>query len=252
MRGDVVSETPPGGMSRRNSQMKVQAGKGVEWNDDDQMLTLVRSELYTAVIGDVCDQVGLRQQFLPPEVTSLDKQKRAILAGRAMTVEEHDVDEVPDEGQPWGRMLEALDNLRRNDVYICSGSATPYALFGELMSTAAMKRGAVGAVCNGFVRDTHQILALGFPIYCRGSYALDQRGRGVVQQYRGPLQFGDVAVNPGDLVVGDIDGVIIVPREREEQVLGKALAKVRTESEVRKQLKDGMLVTEAFARYGVL
>lgn len=232
--------------------MNVQVDKGVEWKDDDQLLALVRTELYTAVIGDICDQVGLRRQFLPPEVTSLDKQKKAILAGRAMTVEEHDVDGVPNKDQPWGQMLEALDNLRKNDVYICSGSVTPYALFGELMSTAAMKRGAVGAVCNGFVRDTHQVLALGFLVYCRGSYALDQRGRGVVRQYRSALRFGDVTVNPGDLVVGDIDGVIVVPREREEEVLARALAKVRTESEVRKHLKNGMLVTEAFSRYGVL
>lgn len=232
--------------------MKMQVGEGVEWKDDEQMLALVRNELYTAAIGDICDLVGLRKQFLPPEVTSLDKQKKAILAGRAMTVEEHDVDDVPNKDQPWGQMLEALDNLRKNDVYICSGSVTPYALFGELMSTAAMKRGAAGAVCNGFVRDTHQVLALGFAVYCRGSYALDQRGRGVVRQYRSALRFGDVVVNPGDLVVGDIDGVIVVPKEREEEVLVKALTKVRTESEVRKQLKNGMLVTEAFARYGIL
>ncbi len=223
-----------------------------EWKDDGEMLAVVRRELYTAVVGDICDQVGLRQQFLPPEVTSLDKQKHVILAGRAMTVEEHDVDQAPDKDQPWGKMLEALDNLGENDVYVCSGSVTPYALFGELMSTAAMKRGAVGAVCNGFVRDTHQVLALGFPVYCRGSYALDQRGRGVVREYRGHLRFGQVVIHPGDLIVGDVDGVIIVPKEREEEVLTKALAKVRTESEVRKQLRNGMLVTEAFARYGVL
>ena len=130
-------------------------------------------------------------------------------------------------------MLEALDNLATNDVYVCSGSVTPYAFFGELMSTASMKRGAVGAVCNGFVRDTHQILALGFPVYCRGSYALDQRGRGIVREYRAPLQFGDVLINTGDLILGDIDGVIVVPKEREDQVIVRALAKVRTESEVR-------------------
>lgn len=223
-----------------------------EWKNDDEMLSLVRNELYTAVVGDICDQVGLRQQFLPPEIRPLDKSKRVILAGRAMTVAEEDVDEAPDKDQPWGKMLEALDDLRTNDIYVCSGSVTPYALFGELMSTAAMKRGAVGAVCNGSVRDTHQVLALEFPVYCRGSYALDQRGRGVVREYRMSLQFGDVMVNSGDLIVGDIDGVIVVPRDREKEVLMKALAKVRTESEVRKQLSKGMLVTEAFARYGVL
>lgn len=233
--------------------MSVQTeGHGVEWHNDDEMLSLVRNELYVAVVGDICDQVGLRQQFLPPEILPLDRHKRSILAGRAMTVVEEDVREAPDKDQPWGKMLEALDHLGRNDVYVCSGSVTPYALFGELMSTAAMKRGAVGAVCNGFVRDTYQVLALGFPVYCRGSYALDQRGRGVVRAYRVPLKFGDVVVHPGDLIVGDVDGVIVVPKNREDEVIARALAKVRTESEVRKQLAKGMLVTEAFARYGVL
>jgi regulator of RNase E activity RraA len=227
-------------------------GLGIEWKNDDEMLSLVRKELYTAVVGDICDQVGLRGQFLPPEVRPLDSTKKTIIAGRAMTVAEEDVTEAPDRDQPWGKMLEALDNLATNDVYVCSGSVTPYALFGELMSTAAMKRGAVGAVCNGFVRDTHQVLALGFPVYCRGSYALDQRGRGIVRKYRAPLQFGDVLIRPSDLIVGDVDGVIVVPKERESEVIVRALAKVRTESEVRKQLGQGMLVAEAFARYGVL
>lgn len=223
-----------------------------EWKSDDEMLALIRNELYTAVVGDICDQVGLRKQFLPSDVVQLDRYRKVVLAGRAMPVAEQDVDEAPNKQQPWGKMLEALDHLQKNDVYVCSGSVTPYALFGELMSTAAMKRGAVGAVCNGFVRDTHQILARGFPVYCRGAYALDQRGRGVVREYGSTLKFGDVTIQLGDLIVGDVDGVIVVPRDRENEVIVRALAKVRTESEVRRQLQNGMLVTEAFARYGVL
>lgn len=223
-----------------------------EWQSDKELFSLIRTELYTAVVGDICDQMGFRNQFLPPELHPLDQRKGNVLAGRAMTVLEEDISEPINETKPWGKMLEALDSLGNGDVYICSGSIAPYALFGELMSTAALKRGAVGAICNGFVRDTHQIMALGFPVYCRGSYARDQRGRGTVRDYRVPLLFGDVWINPGDLVIGDVDGVIVVPLKHEAEVIIQSLAKVRTESVVRTQLTKGMLASEAFSRYGVL
>ncbi|MGH9616090.1 MAG: RraA family protein, partial [Acidobacteriaceae bacterium] len=214
-----------------------------EWNGDEEFFSVIRNELYTAVVGDICDQMGLRNQFLPADLRPLDPRKRNVLAGRAMTVLEEDISESPSEARPWGKMLEALDSLGSNDIYVCSGSVAPYALFGELMSTAALRRGAVGAICNGFVRDTHQILALEFPVYCRGSYALDQRGRGTVRDYRVPLLLGEVWINPGDLVIGDVDGAMAVPREREAEVIAKSLAKARTESVVKAQLAKGMSAT---------
>lgn len=223
-----------------------------EWHSDNELFSLIRTELYTAVVGDICDQMEFRNQFLPPELHPLDQSKRNVLAGRAMTVLEEDISEPLNGPKPWGKMLEALDNLGGGDVYVCSGSIAPYALFGELMSTAALKRGAVGAICNGFVRDTRQIMALEFPVYCRGSYALDQRGRGAVRDYRVPLLLGDVWINPGDLVIGDVDGVIVVPHKHEVEVIIQSLARVRTESVVRTQLTNGMLASDAFARYGVL
>jgi regulator of RNase E activity RraA len=115
-----------------------------------------------------------------------------------------------------------------------------------------MQRGAVGAVCNGSVRDTHQIVALGFPVFCRGSYGLDQRGRGSVTDYGTPIRVGDATVRPRDLIVGDIDGVLVLPREAEVDVISRALEKARTESVVRKALLQGMKASDAFAQYGVL
>jgi|SRR5215469_11041125 len=222
------------------------------WRNDGELIAMVRRELRTAVVGDICDQVGLPRQFLPPDLRPLDPHARDVLAGRAMTVLEEDITTVPDDRHPWGKMLEALDSLTLNDIYICSGSVAPYALFGELMSTAALKRGAAGAICNGFVRDTHQINALAFSVYCRGSYGLDQRARGTVKEYRVPLLVGNVLIQPGDLIIGDVDGVVAVPRKHETEIISKALEKARKESIVRSELIEGMSTTEAFARYGVL
>jgi regulator of RNase E activity RraA len=155
-----------------------------EWNSDQEMLALVRTHLYSAVIGDICDSIGLSNQYLPPALQPPDRGPRTVLAGRVLTVTEQDITEIPDESQPWGLMLKALDSLKLDEIYVCSGSSGEYALFGELMSTAARSRGAVGAVCNGFVRDAHQIIEAKFPVFCRGTYGRDQRGRGTVIDLR--------------------------------------------------------------------
>lgn len=223
-----------------------------EWKSEREMLALVREHLYTAVIGDVCDSIGLRNQFLPPALQPLDRSLRAALAGRVLTVTEQDISEVRDESQPWGLMLRALDSLKLDEIYLCSGASCEYALWGELMSTAARSRGAVGAVCDGLVRDTHQIIDAKFPVFCQGTYGRDQRGRGMVVDFGAPLVIGGVTVARGDLLIGDIDGVIVLPKIAEEEVLTLALAKARTESEVRVAIAQGMLAEEAFARYGVL
>ncbi len=223
-----------------------------EWKSDSEMLSLIRRHLYSAVVGDICDAIGFRKQYLDAALAPIDRGGKAILAGRALTVVEQDTDTVEDEANPWGLMLEALDSLGTDEIYVCSGATGSYALFGELMATAARNRGAVGAICNGYVRDTHQLVEMGFPVFCRGTYGCDQRGRGTVTSYGGTLRIGDIDLRRGELLVGDIDGVVVVPLEAEEEVITKALAKARTESVVRIALSQGMPAAEAFRRYGVL
>ncbi|MCZ2157208.1 MAG: RraA family protein [Bryobacterales bacterium] len=223
-----------------------------EWNSDAEMLALVRRHLYSAVIGDICDSLGFRNQYLDAALAPIDRSNRLVLAGRALTVVEQDTDTVEDEENPWGLMLEALDSLSTDEIYVCSGATGSYALFGELMATAARNRGAVGAICNGYVRDTHQLVEMQFPVFCRGTYGCDQRGRGTVTSYGGTLRIGNVDLRRGELLVGDIDGVVIVPLEAEEEVITRALAKARTESVVRVALANGMRAAEAFRQYGVL
>jgi regulator of RNase E activity RraA len=168
-----------------------------------------------------------------------------------MPVVEQDIDALRPGADPFGLMFEALDSLAPGEIYLSAGARRPYALFGELMSITAMKRGAAGAVCDGNVRDTAKILELGFPVFCHGSYALDQRGRGLVTAYRVPVRVGDVLVAPGDILIGDTDGVIAVPRDAEEQVFTKALAKARTENRIKEALERGSSATEAFKNFGM-
>ncbi len=226
-----------------------------EWRDDAGLFELMKRELFTAVVGDVMDKAGLVRQFLPPEIQPL--REDMVVAGRAMPVLEADYTDPDDrsaEGnRAFGLMFEALDDLGANDVYICTGASPTYALWGELLSTRALKLGAAGAVLDGFSRDTRGILELNFPTFCAGRYAQDQRVRGRVVDYRCTLEFSNgAAVSPGDIVFGDLDGVVIVPSGSVPDVIHRALDKVRGENRVREAIEGGMSSREAFDRFGIM
>lgn len=220
----------------------------MEWKNDDEMFQLMRTDLYTAIAGDVLDTRGQRHQFLPARCRPL--RPNMVAAGRAMTVLEADVFHEPD--PPFGLMLKALDSLQPNEIYMAAGCSARYALWGELMSTAARARGATGAVIAGYTRDTHGILALDFPVFCYGSYAQDQRGRGQVIAYGVPIEVNAVLVKPGDILFGDVDGVLVIPREIEAEVVTEALERSREEKKAKQELAEGKLATEVFRTYGIL
>ncbi|MGB7264819.1 MAG: RraA family protein [Terracidiphilus sp.] len=224
---------------------------------DHELFQSARRELFSAVIGDVMDKMGLQRQFLPPAIVPLERSM--VVCGRAMTVLEADVFEEsvagshnPLSARPFGLMMEALDDLKPGEVYICTGASPRYALWGELMSVRAINCGAAGAVVDGYSRDTRGVLALGFPTFSHGSYAQDQGPRGKVIDFRVPIQIGQARVTPGDIVFGDLDGVCIVPRDDEEEVLSLAFEKARKEKTVRKALEAGMPSKETFEKYGIL
>lgn len=215
---------------------------------DRELFQEMRTHLFTAVIGDVLDLHGLHHQFLMPECRPLNP--KMVVCGRAMTVFETDISEPVD--PPFGLMLEALDSMQADEVYIAAGSSPRYALWGELMSTAARARGAAGAVLAGYTRDTNGILEMNFPVFCYGSYAQDQRGRGQVVDFRVPLEINGVTIQPGDIIFGDIDGVLVLPREIENIVVPKALEQVKKEKTARKLLLNGVSTETVFCETGVL
>ena len=220
-------------------------------------LEMVRRELFPAVVGDVMDAMGLRNQFLPARIRPV--RDDMVVLGRAMPVLETDVfseesgageNEVLD--MPFGLMFRALDDLRPGEVYVCAGASPRYALWGGLMSTRARVLKAAGAVLDGFHRDTNEILRLGFPTFSSGAYAQDQGPRGRVIDFRVPVRIGDANITPGDLLFGNVDGVCVIPKEAEEEALVSALEKVRTEDLVARAIEDGMSTEEAFGRFGVM
>jgi regulator of RNase E activity RraA len=218
------------------------------WKNDDELFALVRRELFTCVVGDVMDKLELQHQFLPPQIRPL--RADMVLVGRAMPVLAVDVFAEKVIGtanqlmaKPFGLMLEALDDLRANEVYVNTGSSPRNALWGELMSIRARKLGSSGAVLNGYTRDTKAILDLNFPTFSWGPYG---------QDFRVPLEIGAVRLRPGDILLGDIDGVCVIPTEAADEVFAKALEKVRGEKLVRKALEEGGSAVVAFEKHGIM
>ena len=231
------------------------------WNSDAEMFDLMREKLYTPVVGDILDQMGYCHQFLPAAIRPLASQVPAALltgikgkqwmklAGYACTVLENDVYGAP--RKPFGYMTEALDQLKQNEIYVATG-AHHSALWGELLTASAKARGASGAVLDGYTRDTAMVLEQDFPVFCSGTWAQDSSVRTYVFDYRCDIEIGQVTIHDGDIVFGDVDGVLIIPRGIAGEVIGKALEKASQEKTMRKAIEGGMLVTEAFARFGVL
>jgi regulator of RNase E activity RraA len=217
------------------------------WKSDGELFHEMRAHLFSAVIGDVLDLHGFHHQFLMPQCRPLDP--KMVVCGRAMTVLEKDCQSTD---LPFGQMLKALDSLEQNEVYIAAGSSPQYALWGELMSTAARMRGAAGAVLAGYIRDTNGILEMNFPVFAYGSYAQDQRGRGLVVDFRIPIQINGVTIQPGDIIFGDVDGVVVLPKELEGVVVTQALGQVQKEQTARKLLLSGVSAENVFCETGVL
>ncbi|NNK93934.1 MAG: RraA family protein [Desulfobacterales bacterium] len=227
------------------------------YSDDHELFTIIKQELFTAVVGDVMDKMGLLHQFLPPEIKPL--RDDMVLIGRAMTVLEADFFSEGDESapgplsnKPFGLMLEALDDLKSGEVYVATGASPLYALWGELMSTRALHLGANGALVNGFARDIPGILALDFPTFATGRYAQDQGPRGKVIDYRVALEIAGIRIEPGTLLFGDLEGVIVIPKEAEEEIIARALEKARGEKLVAKAIRGGMSAVEAFEKFGIM
>ncbi len=227
------------------------------WKSDDELFGIAKEELFTALVGDVLDQLGYQHQFLSPAIKPVEK--KMVLIGRAMPVLEADVfaESMPSSNnplmeKPFGLMFEALDSLKTNEVYICTGSSFNYALWGGLMSIRAIKLGAAGAVVNGYSRDTNEIEKLNFPTFSTGTYAQDQGPRGKVIDYGIPIEIGGIKVNPGDIVYGDRDGVLIIPKAIEKEAFEGAIGKARGEQLVKNALEAGMSTVEAYNKFGIM
>ena len=212
-------------------------------------LPMMRQALYSAVVCDALDSVGLTRQS--PRVPIKPMTVEAVLIGRAKTTLWADMAHA--DPQPYELELLAVDTARPDDVLIAAAGGTfRSGLWGELLSTAARRSGCVGVIVDGAVRDVAKMRAMSFPVFARGTCLYDSKDRNRVIDVDVPVEIDGVLFSPGDLVVADLDGVVVVPQNVEQDVIRRAWNKVHAENEVRDSIARGMTAGEAFAKYGVL
>ena len=215
---------------------------------EKELFGLMKEKLYTPVVGDILDEMGYTHQFLPPNIRPMQSEMK--IAGKAMTVLMIDV--FGPQEMPFGRLCECLDQIQENEIYICTGGTKRCAYWGELLTATAKSRHGAGAVVDGYHRDTPQVLEQNWPVFSMGGYAQDSSVRTQVIHYRCTIEIGQVTINDGDYIFGDVDGVVIIPKEIAKEVIDRALSKAGKEKSLRKAVEGGMPVTEAFKIYGVL
>lgn len=216
---------------------------------DEELFRHIEQNLYTAVISDALDDLGIRDRAMREHLRPIAPD--LVFAGWARTVSCIDVHYMhPD---PYALEIEALDSILPGEVVVVGTlESKRNAPWGELLSTAALARGARGAVVDGLIRDVKKILSLGFPVFAAGMKPVDSRGRGIVVDYNVPVECGGVTVTPGELVVADFDGVVSIPARAVDEVVRLATEKVSRENSSRSELMKGAYLRDVFNKYGVL
>jgi 4-hydroxy-4-methyl-2-oxoglutarate aldolase len=222
----------------------------VNWSGGSGVLPdLVVSRLYTAVVSDILDDLGHRDHVLDPAIRPLGGDQ--VIAGWANPFLVAEIRTIT--AEPYAGEIGALDDVRPGEVIlVAAGGSARAACWGELFSTAARARGARGTLIDGYCRDARSISALGYPVWCRGMLPLDCKGRAAVTGWRQPAVVGGLPVHPGDLVVADADGAVVVPAGLIDQTITRALAKAEKEHGLRDALEAGSTLRAAYDRFGVL
>jgi regulator of RNase E activity RraA len=220
----------------------------VQTTNDPELFQQILDILYTPVLGDILDVLGYTHQFLPQPIQPMRESMRIL--GRAMPVQI--VDAWGKQEKPFGLMTEALDQIQPGEIYVATGGSLNCAAWGEIMTATARKRGGLGAVVDGFHRDTLRILEQDWPVFSRGRFAQDAGVRSKIADYRCQVEIGGVRIDPGDLMFGDLDGLVVIPRAVEAEVVERAIEKASGEKTVRREIEAGLSSSAAFNKYGIL
>jgi regulator of RNase E activity RraA len=207
------------------------------------------ARIYTAAITDVMDEMGLRRQTLPSAIQPLAGGMRA--AGYAFTARGRPHSGSPRErDQTLKRFLAMLGAAPTDSVLVLAAHDNVAAHFGELSAEWFRARKVRGAVIDGATRDTASIVRMGFPTFVRYRTPQDSVPRWRVADWGQPVTIGGVRVSLGDLVVGDLDGVVVIPRRVAHEVLGRCEKLVGTENRVRAAVRRGMTLLAAYQKFG--
>ena len=206
-------------------------------------------ELYAAVVADVLDELGYREQTLSSDISALTSSNK--ICGRVFTGEAETVKEIPPE--PYKLEMQAIDEMNAGDVFVLDGKHHSQCSFwGELLSTACIAKGVRGVVMSACTRDAWKLKKMDFPVFGIGYTPADSKGRIDVVSIREPIEVDGESIRTGDYLIGDDDGVVIIPQDALGETLRLAEEKVSGENLVRDQLAAGVPVAEVFEKFGIL
>ena len=212
----------------------------------DQIIARYKA-LYTGAVSDILDEMGLYNQSLPYYLTPLTMDM--VVAGPAFTGQGFPVDDLKSDDS--NTRIEMLESIKPNTVSVWQTNGhMESAHWGEIMSNAARERGCTGAVVDGGLRDAGFVLKMGFPVFYRFRVSTSSVSRWEIKEWMIPIKVGKTVVNPDDFVFGDIDGVVVVPKDLTVEVLLKTEEIVARENKMRVELSKGTTVSEVYRKYG--
>jgi len=212
---------------------------------------LLREKLYSAVVSDVLDGLDSTNHVIKCQLPQVTGRTDKVLIGRCKTTLWADMAHI--DPNPYELELKAVDSCQPDEVLIAAANGSfRSALWGELLSTACIRTGCIGAIVDGLVRDQLKMNAMNFPVFAKGASPLDSKNRQKVIEIDVKVEIGNCLISPGDIIIADIDGIVIIPQELESEAISLALEKVAAENTVRDAIKNGLSATAAFKKYGVL
>jgi len=222
----------------------------MDFKSETELFDYMEKYFYSAALSDILDEMGIKQQAVDPSIGIKPLRTDFVTAGRAYTFL-NAIDTR--EEDPYELAIKGVDQLRKNSLaVITSVEPTNFGIMGELTATAMRARKSRGAVVDGFTRDGRKLLAMDFPTFAKGVSPIDTTGRVRVVDIGCTVTIGGVRIEPDNIVFADFDGIMVIPKEQEKEIIEKTIARVNEENLVRKHLKAGGTMAEAWEKYHVL
>jgi len=223
----------------------------MDFKNEIEMFEFMEQNFYSAALSDILDEMDYMECVVSPFAMIRPLFPLAVIAGRIRTL--LNAPQKTGRDDPYKLAIELMDSLRPGEVAVADLDKTIEAgIMGELSATAMVQRSVRGCLVDGFTRDARKIIQMGFPVFAKGTSPIDTADRVAVVDYDCPLVFGGRRIFPGQIVFADLDGIVIIPKEIEMEVIQEATHRVEVESQVRKELGDGKKVRDVWDKYHVM
>jgi regulator of RNase E activity RraA len=222
----------------------------MDFTSETEFFDYMEHHFYSAALSDIMDEMGIEHQAIDPAIGIIPLRADFVTVGRAYTFLNAKDTRKED---PYELAIKGVDQLGENSLAaITSVEPLNVGIMGELTATAMRKRKSRGAVVDGFTRDGRKLLSMSFPTFAKGVSPIDTTGRVRVVDIGCTITIGGVKIEPGTIIFADYDGIMVIPKEHEKEIIEKTIERVNEENLVRNHLQAGGTMAEAWDKYHVL